>query len=145
MNDNKINFKTPRTKVGTAMEITVVALILLLWGFIIHLGRTATFEVTRVLITHGFICTIMSAVMMVLCYFPKTFNIPKRNPRAEHYMITVELIRIVCILVILLEIASTWAIARSDNEKAMGNMIAILSITLLLVVAFYIVRIVRLK
>ena len=142
MNDNKINFKTPRTKVGTAMEITVVALILLLWGIIIHLARTATFEVTRVLITHGFICTIMSAVMMVLCYFPKTFNIPKRNPRAEHYLMTIELVRIVCILAILIEMASAWAIAR---QKAMGSTIAVLSIVLLLVVIFYIIRLARLK
>ena len=145
MNNNEINFRTPRTVIGTVMEVAVGVLVLALWLLIIYLSRTATVGVTQTLVTLGIQGTVLSPLMMVLCYFPKTFNIPKRHPRAEHYLLTIQLVRIVAIFVMLLLIVSAWMVGRPDDAKTMEVVQAVLGCGLVLTVVYYTVRLIRMR
>ena len=145
MNDNKINFRTPRTIAGTVMEGVVGVLVLILWVLIICLSRTATHDATQTLVVIGIQSTILAPLMMVLCYFPKTFNIPKRNPRAEHYLLSIQLVRIVCIFVMLIMIALAWMTGRPDDAKTVEGLQAVLVCGLLLTVGYYMFKILRIN
>ena len=145
MNNNEINFRTPRTVIGTVMEIAVGLLLLTLWVLVIYLSRTAAHDATQTLVILGIQGTVLSPLMMVLCYFPKTFNIPKRHPRAEHYLLTIQLVRIVAIFVMLLLIVSAWMVGRPDDAKTMEVVQAVLGCGLVLTVVYYIVRLIRMR
>ena len=145
MNNNEINFRTPRTVIGTVMEVAVGVLVLALWVLVIYLSRTAAHDATQTLVILGIQGTVLSPLMMVLCYFPKTFNIPKRHPRAEHYLLTIQLVRIVAIFVMLLLIVSAWMVGRSDDAKTMEVVQAVLGCGLVLTVVYYIVRLIRMR
>ena len=145
MNDNKINFRTPRTVAGTVMEVVVGVLVLALWVLIIYLSRTAPADATQTLVVIGIQSTILAPLMMALCYFPKTFNVPKRNPRAEHYLLTIQMVRVVCIFVMLIMIASSWMTGRPGDAKVAESMQAVFGCGLILAVVYYLVRLIRLK
>ena len=141
MNDNKINFKTPRTKVGTIVEIAVGALILIMWGLIIHWMKSATPDDTKILIITGAEGTIIPAGMLALCYFPKTFNFPtKIEPKPIHYLLSINMVRLTSIYVALIHITSAWSVARPDNEiasKATMVLCGILVITAILFLIYF--------
>lgn len=145
MNDNKINFRTPRTVAGTVMEAVVGVLLLAMWVLIIYLSVNAPSDATRTMIILGIQGTVLVPLMMVLCYFPKTFNIPKRNPRVEHYLLTIHLVRVVSIFVILMMIASVWKEGRPADTKAMEGVLTALGCAMTLTVIYYIVRLIRMK
>ena len=141
MNDNKINFKTPRTKVGTMVEIAVVALILIMWGLIIHWTKSATPDDTKILIITGAEGTIIPAGMLALCYFPKTFNFPSQiEPKPIHYLLSIYMVRLTSIYVILIHITSAWSVARPNNEiasKATMVLCGMLVITAILFLIYF--------
>lgn len=145
MNDNNINFRTPRTVAGTVMEVMVGVLVLALWVLIIYLSRTATSDATQTLAVIGIQGTILAPLMMMLCYFPRTFNIPKRNPRVEHYLLTIQMVRIVCIFVMLIMITAAWMTGRPGDAKAAENVQAVFGCGLILAVVYYTIRLVRMK
>ncbi|MBR1687090.1 MAG: hypothetical protein IJ710_00970 [Prevotella sp.] len=101
MNDNKIGFKTPHTVEGRVFEVATAVLLLALWLLSIWAIRHAGADVATV-VSQSLIATILAPVMLLLCYAPKTFNIPVRNPRAEHYLLIIRLIRIITILTVLM-------------------------------------------
>ena len=145
MNDNKINFKTPRTIVGTVMEIAVGILVLVLWVLIIYLSVNATSDTVRLLVVHGIYSTILPPLMMGLCYYPRLFNIPTRNPRAEHYLLTIQLVRIVSILVMLMMIVEAWDIGRPDDARMIGGAETVLGCIITVTVVCYIIRLLRMR
>ena len=145
MNNNEINFRTPRTIVGTAMELAVAIQVIVMWGVTFWLFRGATSDLILSLICHGIVCTAIPLLMMVLCYFPKTFNMPVRRPRVEHYMLTVQLIRVCCIIIMPILIAATWKLGRPADQEAMDGVQAIFGCMVTLAVGYYMFRFIRMR
>lgn len=145
MNNNEINFRTPRTMVGTAMEIVVAMLVIAMWTMAIYLFQGAAADTIQALIWHSLFCTFLPFLMLVSCYFPKTFSMPVRRPRAEHYLLTVEMIRVCCIALMPILLAATWKIGRPDDAKAAEGMQAVFGLVITLIVAYYIVRLIRMR
>ena len=145
MNNNEINFRTPRTMVGNAMELAVVILVIVLWIVTIFLFKGATSDMIQALIWHGLFCTFLPFLMMVLCYFPKTFNMPTRRPRAEHYMLTVRLIRVCCIIMMPILIAATWKMGRPADKEAMDGVQVIFGCIMTMAIGYYIFRFIRIR
>ena len=145
MNNNEINFRTPRTVTGTVMEIVVGILVLVLWGIIIYLSVNATADTIRLLVVHGIYSTILPPLMMVLCYHPRLFSIPKRNPRAEHYLLTIQMVRIVSIFVMFIMIASAWGIGRPADAKIIEGIQSVFGCMMTIIVIYYIIRLLRMK
>ena len=145
MNSNKINFRTPRTTAGTAMEIAVGILVLTMWVLIIYLSVNATFDTIRSLVILGIYSTILSPLMLVLCYYPKLFNIPKRNPRAEHYLLTIQMVRIVSIFVMFIMMASAWSIGRPADAKIAEGIQTMFGCAMTASIAYYLFRLLRIR
>lgn len=145
MNNNEINFRTPRTVAGTVMEIIVGILVLAMWVLIVYFSRGAEADTVKLLVFHGLFCTVLPSLMMVACYFPKSFNIPKRHPRAEHYILSIQLVRLCCIVMMPVLIAETWGMGKPDDMGTVEWVQLVLGCIMILVFIYYIVRILLIK
>ena len=145
MNNNEINFRTPRTVAGTVMEIIVGILVLVMWVFIVYFSQGAEADTVKGLIFHGLLGTILPFLMMVACYFPKSFNIPKRHPRAEHYILSIQLVRLCCIVIMPVLIAETWGMGKPANMETVEGVQLVFGCIIILIFIYYMVRILLIK
>jgi len=96
MNDNPINYVTPRTKAGTIVEIVCAVLMLIIWiATAVAVAREDRIDSTALFGNAAFF-TIIVALLLFLCYKPKTFNVPE-VPTERHYHLTVWCVRVVSV------------------------------------------------
>ena len=145
MNNNNINFRPSRTVAGTIMEIVVAAQILVLWMLVLYLSQSDTACPALSLVRYSLFDTVLAVAMMVCCYFPKTFNMPVRHSRAEHYMVTIQMIRVCSISMMPIFIAEIWEMARPADAKVTEGVQLAFGCVLILAVVYYLVKLFRMK
>lgn len=142
MNKNKIDFKTPHTRVGHAFEAVAALLAIALWVLIaVVIVRVYHGEMNRQLVILGVTATLISAAMMVGCYHPQTFNIPVKHPQAGHYLLVIEDLRLTSILLMLTYLSQVVAYLTPVGD----TLFLVTAVALLLVNVVYLIRIWRLK
>lgn len=96
MNNNSINFQTPRTRLGTICELScgIMLLLSLALSFVVLNNNP---EAGKAMIMQSFITACSVALVLFFAYLPHTFNIPDDSP-AEAFWATIRLLRIVALL-----------------------------------------------
>lgn len=101
MNDNKIGYVTQRNKEAKVMELVAAVIILITWALAITVVIEQVPNGTMAL-GYTALDTVLTALIMWSVYKPTLLNINVRNPKWEHYDLTVRFTRVVAILVALL-------------------------------------------
>lgn len=141
MNDNPINFKVNRTMTGTIVELVCGALMLVAWVITIVMTVRHGFQsFTQGLIINTAMFTFIVVLLLVLVYFPKTYNLPK-NPKPAHYQLTVRLMRILSVCLALLSLILNMMMVGWISMFWQFVIFAFMMITL----AYYLFRFYRIK
>ena len=128
----KNNIKVYRTIEGTIFEVAFLILAIIVWGLIIWFVKQAPDIVPTHFDTSGnpnawgsptgiiFPCsiiTISGAVMLILCYFPKSFNLSEKYKTPRNIAISIRMLRIYSLLMLLLTLAIAWTSLRSTSHS----------------------------
>ena len=128
----KNNIKVYRTTEGTIFEVAFLILAIIVWGLIIWFIKQAPDIVPTHFDASGnpnawgsptgiiFPCSIMTisgAAMLILCYFPKTFNLSGKHATPRNYALTIRMLRIMSLLMLLMTLASAWTVLRLTNHS----------------------------
>lgn len=127
MNNNSINYRTPRTVVGTVCEIFAAVVIVLSVVLSIVMVTQHHHAGSAMLIQSG-VMAFSTALMLFLAYCPSTFNIPDDSP-AEVFDVTVLLLRVISILSALLSLVITLSAMFGKNPKqvAIGYVVVVIA------------------
>jgi hypothetical protein len=128
----KNNIKVYRTTEGTIFEVAFLILAIIVWGLIIWFIKQAPDIVPTHFDASGnpnawgsptgiiFPCSIMTisgAAMLILCYFPKTFNLSGKHATPRNYALTIRMLRIMSLLMLLMTLAIAWTVLRLTNHS----------------------------
>ena len=128
----KNNIKVYRTTEGTIFEVAFLILAIIVWGLIIWFIKQAPDIVPTHFDASGnpnawgsptgiiFPCSIMTisgAAMLILCYFPKTFNLSGKHATPLNYALTIRMLRIMSLLMLLMTLAIAWTVLRLTNHS----------------------------
>jgi hypothetical protein len=128
----KNNIKVYRTTEGTIFEVAFLILAIIVWGLIIWFIKQAPDIVPTHFDASGnpnawgsptgiiFPCSIMTisgAAMLLLCYFPKTFNLSGKHATPRNYALTIRMLRIMSLLMLLMTLAIAWTVLRLTNHS----------------------------
>ena len=128
----KNNIKVYRTIEGTIFEVAFLILAIIVWGLIIWFVKQAPDVVPTHFDASGnpnawgspigiiFPCsiiTISGAVMLILCYYPKSFNLSEKYKTPRNIAISVRMLRIYGLLMLLLTLAIAWTSLRSTSHS----------------------------
>ena len=141
MNDNPDNFKVNRTMKGTIFELVCGALLLVSWVIAIVMTIRHGFQsFTQGLIVNTATFTFVVVLLLVLVYFPKTFNLPK-NPKPAHYKMTVELMRVLSVCIALLSLILNMVMM----EWISTFWQFVVFVLMMIILAYYLFRFFRIK
>jgi uncharacterized membrane protein len=128
----KNNIKVYRTIEGTIFEVAFLILAIIVWGLIIWFVNQAPDIVPTHFDASGnpnawgspigiiFPCsiiTISGAAMLILCYFPKSFNLSEKYKTPRNIVISIRMLRIYSLLMLLLTLAIAWTSLRSTSHS----------------------------
>ena len=128
----KEDIKVYRTKEGTIFEVAFLILALVVWGLIIWFVKQAPDVVPThfdasgnpnawgsplgIVIPCGII-SIGGIIMMILCYFPKYFNLAEKHKTPRNYALSIRMLRIFSLLMLLLTLVVAWTSLRSTSHS----------------------------
>ena len=145
----KNNIKVYRTTEGTIFEVAFLILAIIVWGLIIWFIKQAPDIVPTHFDASGnpnawgsptgiiFPCSIMTisgAAMLILCYFPKTFNLSGKHATPLNYALTIRMLRIMSLLMLLMTLAIAWTVLRLTNHSPIP---IIVIVGIIILVAFF--------
>ena len=132
MNRNQDQIKVYRTTEGTIFEVATVILAIVVWGLIIWFvnqapdiipthfdasGKPNAWGPPAGILIPCAVVSISGIVLMILCYFPKAFNLSEKHKTPRNYAISIRMMRIMGILMQLLTLAIAWISLRSTSHS----------------------------
>lgn len=140
MNDNKLNFTVNRTTGGTICEVVTAVLAVVLWGLAIYAIRRHPGDDSPILV-HAVAMTTIPLMMLLLAYFPRTFNVPD-NAKPMHYVLTVWLLRVISVELVLMGIVDVVGIQLLHGPTWISHISAtiLLGTIAIFMVRFYTVK-----
>lgn len=161
-NDNgRPRIKVERTAEGTAFEITIAVLNIIMWGLIawlwarlpeqipVHLdvtGRPDGYGGRWMIVVTGAIGTLISALMCFCAYRPASaISLPVQLKNPAQLAAAVRMVRILGVMVSLMFVSIVWSMggAASCGKTASGMLTIVIVIVVL--VAYYTARIRKLR
>lgn len=156
--DGLPHVKVERTAEGTAFEIAIAALNIIMWGLIawmwahlpeqipIHFdiaGRPDGYGSKGFLIVIGVISAFVTALMCFCAYHPRSaVSLPVSLSNAAQITLAVRLVRICGVFVSLIFITIVWAIG---SHEPTGVLTICITVAMILVIAVFLAKIIRLK
>ena len=137
--------KIYRTTEGTIFEVAVVILAIIVWGLIIWFVHQAPDIIPTHFDTSGkpnawgspagilIPCALISLsgiVVMILCYFPKAFNLSEKYKTPRNYALSIRMMRILGLLMQLLTLAIAWTSLRSTSHTIIPVLVIVALMTL---------------
>lgn len=141
----KEEIKVYRTKEGTIFEVIFLILAIVVWGLIIwfvkqapdivptHFDASGTPNAWGSAVRISIPCAIITIVgisMMILCYFPKCFNLAEKHKTPRNYALSIRMLRIFGLFMLLLALVIVWTSLRSTSHSP----IPIISIIVIMVI-----------
>ena len=140
MNNNSINFQTPRTRLGTICEIScgVIMLLAIILSFVV-LDKNP--QAGKAMIAQSLISAFSVGIVLFFAYLPHTFNIPDDSP-ASVFLATIRMIRIIALMSAVLSLGITLC-ALFGYEP--GVLLAVYVAVIVVATGWYLLKIKRKK
>jgi len=143
MNDNKIGYVTQRTTKAKLIELICAVLVIAMWVMMV-VGFIQEKKLGALMLLEAFLGTMGTGMMLYLAYCPNTFNLPKQ-PKAEHYTLTVWLLRVMALISALLIVLVDLTLLGLTGKQTIQWLIFTLIGVMVSITVWYVVKMKRIS